>query len=226
MMSGSSKDVWEKFVRGLPPGSIPRVIFSSWQRSKQAGVHAEVPTFNRIGTEKLETLLRSFGDLIQRVSPELWRLSALLPQPNAAYLAGPDGTVLYSVSTSPEIIDLYGLAPGFDWSEETMGTNGAGTALATGEPVAVIGCDHYCAAWHDAACMAAPLRDAEGGVVGAIDVTISRDAARPEHLAEVVRSALTIERQLKAAGVTLEVCPAARDGNAERIPARRNLSRR
>jgi len=207
MMSGASKDVWEKFVRGLPPGSVPQLIFSSWQRSKHAGVHAEAPSFHRMSSQDLEALLLEFADLIAWVSPELGRLSSILPQPNAAYLASPDGTVLRSVSTSPEILDLYGLAPGFNWSEKLMGTNGAGTALATGEPVAIIGCDHYCAAWHDAACMAAPLHDAGGRIAGAIDVTIPRGAARPEHLAEVVRSALTIERALKGAGAAQEARP-------------------
>jgi len=210
MSTGIDREVWEKFVGGLPPGSIPQVIFGSWQRSRQAGVHAEIPRFHRIDPEELAARIRDFGDLIARVAPELRRLSALLPWPNAAYFADPEGTVLYSVSTSPEIIDLYGLAPGFDWSEKTMGTNGAGTALATGQPVAIIGCDHYCAAWHDAACMAAPLHDAHGVLAGAIDVTIPREAASPVHLAEVVRSALTVERELRAAGVAPPAAFAAR----------------
>lgn len=192
------KKVWERFVHGLTPlGPVPRVILGSWERSQQAGVHPEVPAFHRIGPEELEARLCRNRALLALASPELGKLSSLLPRPNAAYLTDPDGIVLHSVSSAPEMIELYGLAPGFDWSEKTMGTNGAGTALATGEPVAVIGCEHYCAAWHDAACMAAPLRSLDGGLLGAVDITIPAGDARPLVLAEVVRTAAEIEQRLQ-----------------------------
>ena len=49
-----------------------------------------------------------------------------------------DGIVLLSRGNH-QVMLLYGLCPGFDWSEKTMGTNGAGTALVTDSAVAVIG---------------------------------------------------------------------------------------
>lgn len=203
--------VWERFVQGLTPlGPVPRVILGSWHRSKQSGVHPEVPLLHRIEPAELEIRQRRHRELVAMAEPELRQLSLLLPQPNAAYLTDPDGIVLCSVSTTPEMIDLYGLAPGFDWSEKTMGTNGAGTALATGEPVAVIGCEHYCSAWHDAACMAAPLHSLEGDLLGAIDITIPVQAARPLLLAEIVRTAAELEQRLQGR-------PAVEPGSGESV---------
>ena len=203
--------VWQRFVQGLTPlGPVPRVILGSWHRSKQSGVHPEVPRLQRIGPEELEARLRRHRDLIAMAAPELRQLSQLLPRPNAAYLADPDGIVLWSVGTAPGMLDLYGLSPGFDWSEKAMGTNGAGTSLAIGEPVAVIGCEHYCAAWHDAACMAAPLRSLGGGLLGAVDITIPAQAAQPLLLAEVVRTAAAIEQKLQGR-------PVIRPGSGESV---------
>ena len=49
-----------------------------------------------------------------------------------------DGVILDSLG-DPSIVETFGLAPGFDWSEKQMGTNGAGTALVANMPVAVVG---------------------------------------------------------------------------------------
>lgn len=203
--------VWERFVQGLTPlGPVPRVILGSWQRSKRSGVHPEVPTFHRIDSADLAARLGRQRGLVEVAAPELRQLSRVLPQPSAAFLTDPDGIVLWSVSTAPEMVELYGLAPGFDWSEEAMGTNGAGTALAIGEPVAVMGCQHYCSAWHEAACMAAPIHGADGGLLGAVDITIPMSEARPLLLAEVVRMAVAIEQRLQGR-------PVVRPGSGESV---------
>ena len=63
----------------------------------------------------------------------------------------------------------YGLCPGFDRSEKTMGTNGAGTALATDSAVAVISPHHYQLPFEEATCLAAPLHSRTGDLIGAVD---------------------------------------------------------
>jgi sigma-54 dependent transcriptional regulator, acetoin dehydrogenase operon transcriptional activator AcoR len=193
-----TKDLWEKFIRGLPSESVPEIILDSWQRSKKAGIDYETPSFRRIAPDDLQALLLAQEDLIRDVVPEMQRLSSFLPRPNVVYLVDPEGTVLHAISTNPDMIEKYGLAPGSIWSEKAMGTNGAGTALVSRKPVAVIGCAHFCAAWHDAACLASPLFGVQGALVGAIDATIPAQAAQPLHLAEVVRSALEVERHLRS----------------------------
>jgi transcriptional regulator of acetoin/glycerol metabolism len=69
--------------------------------------------------------------------------------------------------------------PGANWSEEVAGTNGPGTALASGRAVHIIGADHYCAAWHPWHCAAAPIRAPDESIVGAVDLSGAQDSAQP-----------------------------------------------
>jgi signal transduction histidine kinase len=108
-------------------------------------------------------------------------------------------------SGDPSLIALAHLAPGADWSEATMGTNGAGTAIAAGRAVAIVGPDHFDHRWHDCTCTAAPIRHPDGRVIGAVDVTTSVADARPEqlilvsHVAHTVTEALALRGRLRSA---------------------------
>jgi transcriptional regulator of acetoin/glycerol metabolism len=111
------------------------------------------------------------------------------------YITDADGIVLHSVGNDATM-RAYGLVPGFDWSECKMGTNGAGTALATGQPVAVIGSEHYRLPFREASCLASPIRSAAGEIIGAIDFSTHVADAKPEQLSAVVSLAHDIEREL------------------------------
>jgi sigma-54 dependent transcriptional regulator, acetoin dehydrogenase operon transcriptional activator AcoR len=89
--------------------------------------------------------------------------------------------------------------PGALWSEAAVGTNGPGTALALGEPVHVVGAEHFCEQWQDWHCAAVPVRDPlTRRLLGAIDVSGFRDGAHPHTLMLVVALAATIEQMLAA----------------------------
>jgi PAS domain S-box-containing protein len=73
-----------------------------------------------------------------------------------------------------------------------MGTNGAGTSLASGAPVAVIARDHWCGAWHEATCLGAPVLGWDGRPVGAIDVSMGVQDGDAERLVVSAHVASTI----------------------------------
>lgn len=77
-----------------------------------------------------------------------------------------------------------------------MGTNGAGTALATGRPVVVQGDEHYLEAFRSFTCVAAPIRDGGGNLVGAIDLSTSLADGKPANIGLMSYVALMIERDL------------------------------
>jgi transcriptional regulator of acetoin/glycerol metabolism len=82
------------------------------------------------------------------------------------------------------------------WSEAMAGTNGLGTALATGQSVAVNGLEHFLFKYGDISCTAAPIRDAFGQVVGALDAS-SYFESRQRHTQALVQMACThIEKLL------------------------------
>ena len=57
------------------------------------------------------------------------------------------------MADAAEAMDRVYAAPGFVSLEELVGTNGIGTPLEAGQPVAVVGCEHYVEALDPAACV-------------------------------------------------------------------------
>ena len=120
------------------------LIAESWLRSQAAGVPTTIDEvkFHRVDDEDLQRRQQASSELIHVARPHLNWLSAWLANtPHIAYLVDHDGIVLFSTGNYDNA-DACGLTPGYDWSEQTMGTNGAGTAIAAGRPVAVFGPEH------------------------------------------------------------------------------------
>lgn len=190
---------WTQYLAGFPADSSVRdAIVASWERSGAAHVepHADSPSGHRVDDRELAVRKAQSAALLDIAIPHLEWISAYLgARAHVVYLVDADGIVLFSTGT-PELLDAVPLSPGHDWSEAAMGTNGAGTALATGAPVAVIGPEHCLQRWHDCACTGAPIRGPGGHILGAIDVTTANGLPDPERLAVVSHVAWTIEREL------------------------------
>lgn len=193
---------WDAFTRSLPyrlrPTSPLRsLIRDSWLRSLEAGVSPEHAPLRRVSPEELQRRLTRNRQLLAAARPHLeWMAGAMGRVPHVVYLVDADGIVLESTGTDPEMMARFGLQRGYDWSEAAMGTNGAGTALATGRPVAVVGPEHYVREFRDATCTAAPIRGPGGEVIGAIDLSVGGVEGAPERLALVSHAAFSVEREL------------------------------
>ena len=81
--------------------------------------------------------------------------------PTALLLSDPDARVLRrwaSESAMARLMDRVCAAEGFVLSEDTVPTNGVGTPLEEGRPVAVVGTAHYNEIFDEASCAGAPVR--------------------------------------------------------------------
>lgn len=190
---------WTQYLAGFPADSSVRdAIVASWERSRAAHVDpqpAQLPP-HHVDDRELAVRKAQSAALLDVATPHLEWISAYLgARAHVVTLVDADGIVLFSTGT-PELLDSLPIAPGDDWSEGVMGTNGAGTALATGAPVAVIGPEHFVQRWHACSCTAAPIRGPGGHILGAIDVTTASGRPDPERLAVVSHVAWTIEREL------------------------------
>ena len=86
-------------------------------------------------------------------------------------------------------LDSVLLAPGYSYSEESVGTNGIGTAIETRSPTLVTGAEHYADWLGDFACAGVPIIHPISGVLmGALDLTGWHTAGGPM-LATLARSA-------------------------------------
>jgi len=95
----------------------------------------------------------------------------------AVMLSDNDGVVLEarSLAGDRELFDRVGLTPGGVWSESREGTNGIGTCLIEGRPVTIHRDEHFATRNIGISCMDAPVRDATGRLVGALDISNCRD---------------------------------------------------
>jgi sigma-54 dependent transcriptional regulator, acetoin dehydrogenase operon transcriptional activator AcoR len=199
----SAKMGWNQFVAHLrlSPPSLPLrlCIRESWDRCAGNGVSRAMDhqiRLRRVSDLELEDRLQKSRDLIRAATPVIAAFSSSRKAiQHVLYLTDQDGIVLLSRGNH-KLMLMYGLCPGFDWSEKTMGTNGAGTALATDSAVAVIGPDHYQLPFQEATCLAAPIHSSTGDLIGAVDFSTHVKDVAVSHLADIVALAKAIETAL------------------------------
>lgn len=184
-----------------PRVAISPLIVESWKRSRQAGVDPapDRRALHQVTRHDQRWRLVRNGPLLDVAEPVLEAASRAVKSISHGlfYLVDKDGVVLYSTGDGA-IMEAWGLALGYDWSEKTMGTNATGTALVAKRPVAVIGPEHYSFPFHDMACVGAPIRSPEGNVIAAIGLCTQIADAKPEQLAAILKLASEIERKLAA----------------------------
>ncbi|WP_327665680.1 sigma-54-dependent Fis family transcriptional regulator [Streptomyces sp. NBC_00498] len=177
-----------------PPAQIvPEGIRNSWQRSKYLGV----------GTDEVVVPYQPDYDresrLVRAAAPVLDRLERTL--------AGSDASVIVTdrkgwvrdrrvgekrLSTH---LDRVHLAPGFNYAEQFVGTNGIGVALEERRPNVVLGTEHFNERLQSVSCAAAPIRNSvTGRVEGAMNLTCWNGPARTLMAALVQEAAGDIAR--------------------------------
>jgi PAS domain S-box-containing protein len=188
---------WEAHLSRLPTDSLLRpLIQESWDRCLGAHIDRERTALHRLADETLRARLERGAPMLAVVRTHLEWLSAVLQAiPHVVYFTDADGIILASLGNSPDLL-AEGLTPGYDWSEARMGTNGAGTALVTGKPVAVVGPEHYLRAFQGCTCTAAPVHDASGALLGAIDISTPNLPDVPGRLTLVAYAARALGREL------------------------------
>jgi len=170
-------------------------ILASWWRSRQWNVPADKIELAYVRDPDLDT------PLTRSAMPVLRHLREHLDgQPISLILTDPSGVVLSRMTADHDLerhLDGVKLAPGFSYAEESVGTNGIGTALEGGQPAHVFGSEHYAEHLEDLACAGVPIHHPiSGKVVGAVDLTCWRKDADPLLIALVKTTADQITQAL------------------------------
>ncbi|HET6989263.1 MAG TPA: helix-turn-helix domain-containing protein [Kribbella sp.] len=142
----------------------------SWERSQASRVDVDRPAptyFDRIDRET--TLMRAARPVIDALSSEL------TDEPVCIILTDGKGVVLDRRGGDPSLLrrlDSVDLAPGFQYAESEVGTNGIGTALEVGGPILIDGAEHYNDKLRMFSCAGAPItHPVTGGLLGVLDIT-------------------------------------------------------
>jgi sigma-54 dependent transcriptional regulator, acetoin dehydrogenase operon transcriptional activator AcoR len=183
-------------------GEVRAVVRSSWARSLGAAVPPDL---------REAPVVMDEGALVNTIETTDWldlaRTSVVEHDPSisgAGHILTLFDHEARMLTAEGDPAALEGLAdinfrPGALWSEQAVGTNGPGTALATGTATQIIGAEHYCARWQPWHCAAVPLRELSSGrILGVLDISGFREQAHPHTLNLALALALAIEHSLAA----------------------------
>jgi sigma-54 dependent transcriptional regulator, acetoin dehydrogenase operon transcriptional activator AcoR len=191
---------WERFLSGDASAMVPgaSVVIDSWLRSQELGINPcgrAAPLVAR--GDAMEALRVRHADLLSAAADVFACADELFDGSRSLMLlTNPDGIVLDTIGdhqTLDDGQDIH-LMPGGDWREHTVGTNGIGTALATGLPAQVHAAEHFCEGIKGWTCAAAPIREpGTGRVLGVVDISGPPATYQRNNLSLAVVTARQIE---------------------------------
>jgi transcriptional regulator of acetoin/glycerol metabolism len=194
---------WERFLTGEPEAAIPlgNVVVSSWQRSLKLGVDpaGRAAPIAVVG-EHFAKLRHRNRDLIAASADFLRRIEDIFSGSRCMMLlTDPDGVVLEAVGDNRTMAEAerIHLIAGGQWNEAVIGTNGIGTALATGQPAQVHATEHFCEGIKRWTCAAAPVCEpGTGRILGVVDISGPPSTYQRGNLSLAVATARQIETAL------------------------------
>ena len=184
----------------FPEAALPSSIAESWRRSLSFGLDprsspreavvafAEVAR-RREGASALRALaLAEMQTLHAQIAGSRFMIA----------FADAGGVVLDTLSDSAfsESMAERQIVPGSVWGEAERGCNALGLALAIGAPAAVYGREHFFAGDGALSCMAAPIVDPGGRLVGLLDASCANEARQQHTHALVKMAAAQVENGL------------------------------
>ncbi len=190
---------WASALSGSADPGVRPLIEASWRRTELAGIDPEHPAPRRAFApdaledyrdgsglrgciDALRTCLRGFAQDAEHIM----------------VVVDADCRILWLEGDMRVRHRAEGIAfeEGMDWTEDSVGTNAIGTALAIDHAVQVFSAEHFSAKQHPWWCSAAPIHDpVTGRLVGVVDLSGPMHTAHPYSLA-LVRAAAGMAEEL------------------------------
>jgi sigma-54 dependent transcriptional regulator, acetoin dehydrogenase operon transcriptional activator AcoR len=174
-------------------GVVPEVIARSWRRSISSSVVSEGLNEQYRDIDVDSILFRAAEPVLDRWGHQLADTGTTL------FLCDRAGSIV-ARRTSDSVrrqLDRVHAAEGFDFSEESVGTNGLGTALAENAPVFIQGSQHYKDVLAGLTCAAVPVATPAGSVIGSVSVGAPTEIANPLMLSLTREIGQQIEERLR-----------------------------
>jgi PAS domain S-box-containing protein len=194
---------WQLFVSEgvLDKKGLRDIISRSWERCKSYGIDPYENNFSvDITEDDLKMKYKEFSPLLETAKPLMKTLYNLIQNSDFMIrLTDGDGYVLEHIGDDSLIHhhDFLVLQDGYNISEEVIGTNAIGLSLITGEPIQVLGGEHYLQKYHKWTSSACPIKDEDNGILGVLSITGNYEFVHPHTLGMVVAAAKAIEKEMK-----------------------------
>ena len=188
--------------RGVLPSGVRGVVRESWERALRTDVSPALPKAPVVWDDDRLAAAQEQCEWLPFARRAVAASSA--PYSGGGHiltLFDAAGRMIWSEGDPHALAGLADInfRPGALWAEDAVGTNGPGTALATGGPVHIVGAEHFCERWHAWHCAAMPVRDPlTGEVCGVVDISGFREAAHPHTLTLTATLVVAIEQMLRA----------------------------
>ena len=194
--------IHDAVLSGSPsPGSPRTVVADSWDRSLRAHVDPELRNPEQVyRADELDDVRTAHP--LAAVLP-LLRATLVSVADEASHvmiITDADGLILWREGPS-EVrhgADRVNLAEGTRWTEDSIGTNAMGTALALNRPVQIFSAEHLARSLHTWTCAAAPIHDPDSGrILGVVDISGPLRTVHPATVALVSAAAQLAEGHLR-----------------------------
>lgn len=179
------------------PQHVRPLVVASWQRSIEYGVNTRDLDAPYLENPNLDIpLARAALPILNKLHEQL------ASDPVSTMITDRDGVVLSRMVSHEGLttrLNRVQLAPGHVYSERYVGTNGIGTALASGRPAMIVGSEHYVEALRDFQCAAVPiLHPTRRTLLGAFNLTTTRQGSAGMLMALAHSTARQIESEIAA----------------------------
>lgn len=193
--------LYDAALSGGDPEIARAVVAASWKRSLAAAVDPErdAPAVV-LPYDELERIRNAHP--LSKVLPVLRQTLTSIADEASHIMIVTDarGLILWREGSASvrRDADRIALSEGALWSEESIGTNGMGTAIAADQPVQIHSAEHLVRRIHTWTCAAAPVHDPDTGkLLGAVDVSGPLQTLHPAMVALVTAAAQLAEGQLR-----------------------------
>nr|WP_320024714.1 sigma 54-interacting transcriptional regulator [uncultured Acetobacterium sp.] len=178
-----------------------KLIRESKERCLQYGItENQVYSKKMIDTSELQQKFTENRDLILTASPYMEHLMSIVRGNNFfVLLTDKDGCILNAMGDEKILSEAFDLkmVAGAYMNEESIGTNAMSLVIKSKEAVQLSGTDHFIVAYHRWTCSGAPIKDPNGNLIGALDLTGYSDSVHPHTLGMVIAASNAIEEMLK-----------------------------
>lgn len=185
------------------------IIANSWKRCKLAKVSPYLKnSINKLNDKEIKVLLDKNRDL-NKTSQSIMGMAEKMIRGSGFRidLSDKDGYILKIIGDKKILKESeeVGVVIGSNRSEIIVGTNSIGMTLFTGEPIQIIGPEHYNVYPRYWTCSSAPIRNSSGNIIGVVNMSGKYHLLHKHTLGMVVGIANAIENALKTEKKNIEL---------------------
>ncbi len=193
-------EIWRNFAvdkTTSSPENIRNIISDSWERSRRYGIDPLFSGIKMVNDEEIEKRRLRRTDLLKAAMPHLHKLYKIINKSLTTITLSDEDGVILEAFYNEELAGMKNFpAVGSVHSESAVGTGGIGIAIATAQPVQVIGAEHWLKDNHHWHCNAVPI-SRNDVLIGTLNLLCPMENGHEHSLGMVSAAAYAIEREME-----------------------------